>query len=247
MIALEENKWTKNFKQVGEILIEKYGKPKAILMVSAHWYTKGLFVQGEENPKQVYDMYGFPDALYQIKYPVKGYGPLSQRVMDLLGDQVLENNEWGIDHGAWTVLVHMFPEADIPVVQLSVDADRSPEELFLIGEKLSPLREEGYLIMASGNIVHNLYEADFSQEAGDERALVFDRDFMKWIKEGQREVYLNYHKHPHASFAAPTSDHLDPIFYALGALDGDKVEVFNQEATLNSLTMTSYFFSPLEE
>lgn len=247
MIALEENKWTKNFKQVGEILIEKYGKPKAILMVSAHWYTKGLFVQGEENPKQVYDMYGFPDALYQIKYPVKGYGPLSQRVMDLLGDQVLENNEWGIDHGAWTVLVHMFPEAEIPVVQLSVDADRSPEELFLIGEKLSPLREEGYLIMASGNIVHNLYEVDFSQEAGDERALVFDRDFMKWIKEGQRKVYLNYHKHPHASFAAPTSDHLDPIFYALGALDGDKVEVFNQEATLNSLTMTSYFFSPLEE
>lgn len=246
MIALEKNSWTENFQKMGQRIIEDYGQPKAILMVSAHWYTRGLFIQREEAPRQIYDMYGFPPALYDLTYPVKGSLDLSQRVEDLLGQDLEVNNDWGIDHGTWTVLVHMFPEAQIPVVQLSLDGRKSPEDLMDLGRRLRPLREEGYLIMASGNIVHNLSQVRFDYPGGDQRALDFDRDFVNWVKENQREAYLAYGGHPSASFAVPSPDHLHPIFYILGAKEeGDRLEVFNQEGTLYSLTMTSlYFYSP---
>ena len=122
MIALRDDEVTRGMKKVGDKIIEKYGKPKAILSISAHWYVKGTFIQTAEQPKQIYDMYGFPKELYELKYPVKGFKSLFDRVIELLGIKVKINNEWGIDHGTWTVLIHMFPKADIPVVELSVDS-----------------------------------------------------------------------------------------------------------------------------
>ena len=243
MIAIEKNSWTENFQDIGKKIIEKHGQPKGILMVSAHWFTKGFYIQDQENPKQIYDMYGFPAALYEVKYPVKGSRQLSQRVQDILGQEVEINNEWGIDHGAWSVLVHVFPKAGIPVVQLSVDARKSPEEVYEIGVKLSILREEGYLLMASGNIVHNLYDVKLNQESGNEDTLSFDKDFTDWVVTKEKKKYFSYEKHPSASYAVPTVDHLYPVFYALGASLGQELLVMNQDATLNSISMTSYIFS----
>ena len=154
MLALDHNEGTEKLRQVGQEIINRHGKPRAILSISAHWYTHGTYIQNEEEPRQIYDMYGFPQELYDFKYPAKGCPALADRVLSLLGESVSVNNKWGIDHGSWTVLCHMFPDADIPVVQLSVDADLSVEEIYRIGERLAPLREEGYLIFASGNVVH---------------------------------------------------------------------------------------------
>ena len=118
MIALRDDDITKGMKEIGDRILKQYGKPKAILAISAHWYTKGSFIQTEAEPRQIYDMYGFPKKLYEVKYPVKGCRDLSDRVIGLLGDTAKIDDSWGIDHGTWTVLVHMFPNADIPVVQL---------------------------------------------------------------------------------------------------------------------------------
>ena len=180
MIALEQNDITEGMKKIGKKVISEYGKPKAILAVSAHWYTRGTFTQSTKDPSQIYDMYGFPRELYQVKYPVHGDQALTDRIKGLLGNQVSIDDSWGIDHGTWTVLVHMFPKADIPVVQLSVDGTLTSEECFEIGKKLAPLREEGYLIFGSGNIVlvdvsdleffersflHRVYAGDKNQQA----------------------------------------------------------------------------------
>lgn len=117
MIALEHNEITEGMDRIGRAVESQFGRPRAILMVSAHWYTHGTFVQSAPEPRQVYDMYGFPKELYEVKYPAKGDGELTRKVQSLLGSAVAVNDDWGIDHGAWTVLVHMFPKADIPVVQ----------------------------------------------------------------------------------------------------------------------------------
>ena len=174
MIALENNEITVGMEKVGRHVIGKYGKPKAILAISAHWYTRGTCVQSVEQPKQVYDMYGFPEELYQVKYPVTGDKELTEKVETVLGDLVSVNNSWGIDHGTWTVLVHMFPKADIPVVQLSVDGTLTAEECYQVGQKLSALREEGYLIFGSGNVVHNLRRVEWDNPDGTEMTNAFN-------------------------------------------------------------------------
>ena len=133
MIALEDSQITENFKQIGDYIIDTYGKPKAILAISAHWFTRGSFCQDDENPRQIYDMYGFPQELYEVKYPAKGDKMLAEKIQKLLSDEGIRiNNEWGIDHGTWTVLVHMFPKADIPIVQLSVNGLASEDEVYQI-------------------------------------------------------------------------------------------------------------------
>lgn len=159
MIALENNLITQNLAELGRTL----PKPKGILAISAHWYLKKLCVQSDPLPRQVYDMQGFPEALYQVKYPAKGSIELTRRVLELL-ERAETNDSWGIDHGSWSVLHHLFPGAPYPVVQLSVDALSSPEELMEIGRALRPLRQEGWLILGSGNIVHNLLQARWDKK-----------------------------------------------------------------------------------
>ena len=175
MMALEHTETTNTFKSIGQNIINNYGKPKAILAVSAHWYTDGTYIQSTENPKQIYDMYGFPKELYEVVYSAKGDNELTQKVQQLLGDAVSIDDTWGIDHGMWTVLVHMFPDASVPVVQLSINKNLNPKEAYQLGTKLQSLRDEGYLIMGSGNIVHNLRRLEWDSPSGTPATIEFDR------------------------------------------------------------------------
>lgn len=243
MIALEDTEITRNFKKIGDYIIENYEKPKAILCISAHWFTRGNFTQNEEYPRQIYDMYGFPKQLYEVEYKVKGDSILSEKVLDLLKDEnVSLNNDWGIDHGTWTVLVHMFPKADIPVVQLSVNGIIGEREVYNIGKKLKDLRNEGYLILGSGNIVHNLRLTDWENEGGSKENKEFDKFIVENIKSQNFENVIKHRENPYSTYAVPTKDHFYPLLYVLGASEGDKVEVFNQVGTLGSISMTSFIF-----
>ena len=242
MIALKINEMTETLKKIGKNIIEKHGEPKAILCISAHWYTKDTFIQSTEIPNQVYDMFGFPNELYEVKYPVKGSKELIKDVEKILGNEVKINDDWGIDHGTWTVLVHMFPEAKIPVVQLSVNANLSANKAYKLGEKLAKLREKGYLIVGSGNIVHNLRKIEWDNPKGTQEADKFDRYILDNISKREDEKVIKYEEHEYSNYAVPTPDHFMPILYILGASQGEKPYIFNEMRELGSLSMTSYVF-----
>lgn len=242
MIALDHNQLTEEMNRIGNEIVSAYGKPKAILSISAHWYTHGSWIQSDPNPKQIYDMYGFPKELYEVKYPVSGSKELTEEVQSLLSKAVGINDQWGIDHGTWTVLVHMFPEHDIPVVQLSVDGDLKPEENYQIGKKLIPLREKGYLIFASGNVVHNLSRVEWDNPHGTAMADAFDEWIKAKILEKNDEAVIRYQQGPYADYAVPTPDHYLPLLYALGAADDDDAGIFNNVRNLGSMAMTGYAF-----
>ncbi len=242
MIALKINEMTETLKKVGKDIIEKHGEPKAILCISAHWYTKDTFIQSTEIPNQVYDMFGFPNELYEVKYPVKGSKELTKDVEKILGNEVKINDDWGIDHGTWTVLVHMFPEAKIPVVQLSVNANLSANKAYKLGEKLAKLREKGYLIVGSGNIVHNLRKIEWDNPKGTQEADKFDRYILDNISKREDKKVIKYKEHEYSNYAVPTPDHFMPILYILGASQGEKPYIFNEMRELGSLSMTSYIF-----
>lgn len=243
MLALADDEVAHGLARVGRRIVEGWGKPRAILAVSAHWCTDGLFVQSAAEPRQIYDMYGFPPELYEVKYPVKGDAGLTGRVRDLLGGRVGVDDGWGIDHGTWTVLVHMFPDASVPVVQLSVDATRTPAELFEAGRLLAPLRDEGYLVLGSGNVVHNLGRVDWERpDSASEETRAFDADVVSRVLAHDDAGVLGYEALPHARYAAPTPEHFLPLVYLLGAADGDDAEVFNDVCNLGSIAMTGFLF-----
>lgn len=242
MVALRDDEITRGMREIGEKIIAQYGKPKAILSISGHWFVPGTFVQKTETPKQVYDMYGFPHELYEVKYPVTGDAALSDRVLSLLGDEVRVNNDWGIDHGTWTVLVHMFPKADIPVVQLSVNRRLSPAQCYALGQKLAALRVEGYLIFGSGNIVHNLRMVEWDNPGGTEKTLKFNQYIIEKMEARDDQAVINYTNHPDAVYAVPTPDHYLPLLYVLGAAEGEQATVFNNLCNLGSMAMTGFAF-----
>ena len=242
MIALKINEMTETLKKIGKNIIEKHGEPKAILCIAAHWHTKDTLIQSSEIPNQIYDMFGFPNELYEVKYPVKGSKELTKDVEKILGNEVKINDDWGIDHGTWTVFVHMFPEAKIPVVQLSVDANLSANKAYKLGEKLAKLREKGYLIVGSGNIVHNLRKIEWDNPKGTQEADKFDRYILENISKREDEKVIKYEEHEYSNYAVPTPDHFMPILYILGASQGEKPYIFNEMRELGSLSMTSYIF-----
>ena len=242
MLALEDTKVTRGLQSLGKQIIMKFGKPKAILAVSAHWYTKGTFVQSTALPRQVYDMYGFPQELYRFKYPAKGSFTLTHRVLSLMGDKVSVNNKWGIDHGTWTVLCHIFPNADVPVVQLSVDATLAKEELYGIGRSLSPLRDEGYLIFASGNVVHNLMRVDWENANGSPECIAFNDAITGYVLARNDKAVMEYESVPNAAYAVPTPEHYLPLIYMLGAAENETPTVFNDHCELGAIAMTGYAF-----
>ncbi|MBQ9045148.1 MAG: 4,5-DOPA dioxygenase extradiol [Oscillospiraceae bacterium] len=242
MIALRDDAITRGMAKIGQSVLAQYGKPKAILAVSAHWYVPGTFVQKTETPKQIYDMYGFPQALYEVQYPAKGDAALSGRVLELLSGEVTVNNNWGIDHGIWTVLVHMFPEADIPVVQLSVDRRLSPARCYALGQKLAALREEGYLIFGSGNVVHNLRLVEWNNPGGTAQTVRFNDHIIDRIRARDDAAVIGYADAPDAAYAVPTPDHFLPLLYILGAAEGEQPLVFNNVCNLGSMAMTGFAF-----
>lgn len=241
MIALEKNELTRTFNRLGNEVIETFGRPKAILSLSAHWHTGKSYVQSSPSPRQLYDMYGFPRELYEVRYELKGFRPLTDRVLSLLPSTEI-NDDWGIDHGTWTVLSHMFPDASIPVVQLSIDRNCSPRSSYELGQALSPLREEGFLIFISGNIVHNLSRVEWDNEGGSPEADRFDAYITSAVTVRDDEKIISCRDHPDSAYAAPTADHFLPLLYALGAAAGEKPCLFNQVRNLGSISMTGYAF-----
>lgn len=242
MMALETTDVTQSFSRLGEQILKEYGTPKAILMISAHWFTHGTYIQSAAVPKQIYDMYGFPQELYEVNYPVKGSASLTNAVLNLLGKDISINDAWGIDHGAWTVLLHMFPDASIPVVQLSVNHDLSPQASYELGQKLMPLRQAGYLIMGSGNTVHNLREADWDNPGGTAATHRFNDYIIDAVTSGHYEPVIGYTAHHDASYAVPTPDHFLPLLYCLGAAGTDNAVAFNTTCSLGSIAMTGFTF-----
>lgn len=192
-------------------------------------------------------MYGFPQELYDVVYPAKGDSTLTNKVQQLLGNSVSINDSWGIDHGMWTILVHMFPDASIPVVQLSINKYLSSKEMYELGVKLQALRDEGYLIMGSGNIVHNLRRLEWDNPSGTAATIEFDQYISKAVLENDVDTVVNYTSHPHASYAAPTPDHYLPLIYIMGASEGASPTVFNQSYNTGSLSMTGFIFEDNNE
>lgn len=241
MNAIEDNEYSRAWKRMGEML----PKPKAIIAISAHWFTRGTKIMNEGNPKTIHDMYGFPLELYKVIYNTPGSPELAKLVAGLITKETTFDNSWGIDHGTWSVLVHMFPKRDIPVFQISIDANATPNQHYKIGQELSVLREQGVLILASGNIVHNLRLVDWHQKNKVfDWAYEFDDFINKNIKNYNHDNILNYGGEGIiAKLSVPTTDHFNPLLYALGASRSDDIiSVFNKSCELGSLTMTSYIW-----
>ncbi|MHB8128379.1 MAG: 4,5-DOPA-extradiol-dioxygenase [Mobilitalea sp.] len=240
MNAVEDNKYTMGWEDIAR----KIPKPEAILVVSAHWYTKGTKINDSSNPTMTYDMYGFPKELYEIVYDCSGAPIIAHEAINLISRDVTIDNSWGIDHGAWSVLVKMYPKKDIPVFQLSIDENASPEEHYEIGKQLKSLREKGVLILGSGNVVHNLRMVNWSMEDGFDWADEFDDYTRDNILQKNNLKVVNYAKSGQsAKLAVPTTDHFYPLLYVLGASDEkDQITVYNNENMMGSLSMTSYIF-----
>jgi 4,5-DOPA dioxygenase extradiol len=243
MNAIEDNVWSRGFSTLGQRL----PRPKAILAVSAHWYVRGTATTANENPPTIHDFGGFPEPLYEVEYPAKGDPALANRVVDLLGADVASTSqEWGLDHGTWSVLCHLRPEADCPVVQLSIDLRLKASGHVEIGRALAPLREEGVLILGSGNIVHNLGDAFGRMRSGDVATPVwaaeFDRAAVSGLEKHDTATLAHLIESPSARKAHPTPEHYLPLLYAAGAAGDDAVSFPITGFDLGSLSMRSVVF-----
>ncbi len=216
-------------------------RPKAVLCVSAHWETRGLFVTASARPETIHDFYGFPRALFDVRYPAPGDPDLARRVAALLGEKrVRLDPARGLDHGAWSVLAAMYPEADVPVVQLSLDTGEPGEFHLAAAEKLAPLRREGVLILASGNIVHNLGLFSFHDPKPLDWALRFDAEVRQRLTRGDVKSLLEPHAlGPDAKLAVPTLEHYLPLLYAAALRGPDEPLEFFNSRVWGSLSMTS--------
>lgn len=220
---------------------ESMPRPKAILMVSAHWFVEGVAVTAMEAPRTIHDFSGFPDELYRIDYPAPGDPALAVRASGLIAPEpVAFDQDWGLDHGTWSVLVHVYPNADIPVVQLSIDRTRPPEFHFEMGRRLAPLREEGVLIAGSGDVVHNLRAARSGTPPYD-WAERFEARVRDSLEAGPREVLVDYPAlGEDAMLSIPTPDHYLPLLYVLGASEPDEpISFYSDEIDLAAVSMMS--------
>lgn len=227
MNVLEENRYTQAWRALGKSL----PRPQAIIAISAHWYTHGTAVTAMQSPRTIHDFGGFPDALYATRYPAPGSPELAQEIADLLAPVVVQpDQKWGFDHGCWGVLIKMYPEADIPVVQLSIDADKPAAWHYALGRKLAAMRERGVMIVASGNVVHNLRMLRW-QDGAD--AWPWANSFNEFVREhisfrGDPTAHplINFMQHENARLANPTPEHYLPLLYVLGTQQPDDPVTF---------------------
>lgn len=240
MNAITDNVYHRKWQELGKSL----PRPKAILSVSAHWLTRGTKVTGMEHPKTIHDFGGFPKQLFDQEYPALGAPLLAKETTELVSyTTVAMDDSWGLDHGTWSVLLPMYPAADIPVYQLSIDYDKPMQYHYEIGKQLSKLRDKGVLIIGSGNLVHNLGAVDWS--GGNkvyDWAQEFDTTFTNWIQKGDHASILDYQKilGKTATMAHPSYDHLLPLFYILGLQQkGENVSFFNEQFDMASISMKS--------
>ena len=214
--ALAENDYTRAWAGIGEQL----PRPKAILSVSAHWYVPASAVTASAKPRTIHDFGGFPRELYQFEYPAPGSPELAGRVREMLGPTSVKFDErWGLDHGTWSVLCHVFPQADIPVVQLSIDETQPPEYHYEIGKRLAPLRDEGVLIIGSGNLVHNLHTYAWGSHKVEpfDWAIRFEQQARELLLKGDHAPLIGYEALGRdAKLSAPTPEHYLPLIYVIG-------------------------------
>jgi len=242
MNGIEDTEFSRRWTQMAK----EIPTPKAVLVVSAHWFTKGTKITAMDFPKTIHDFGGFPQELFDVQYPAPGNPVLANETKELLHSAHVElDHDWGLDHGAWTVVRHMYPDANIPVLQLSIDHTKGPQYHYDLAKELYALRKKGVLILGSGNMVHNLrmvawdrlndaeYSYDWAKNINDK--------FKSLIQDGDHKPLINYSKlGKEALLAIPTPEHYLPLMYTLGAKGAkDDVSFFNDKAVGGSLTMTS--------
>jgi 4,5-DOPA dioxygenase extradiol len=240
MNIIYKNDYTKSLQKLGTSL----PTPDAILVVSAHWLTKGTFVCSADEPEQIYDFYGFPDELYAVKYHPPGAREVAESIAsELKSDNIQTDNTWGIDHASWAVLVHMFPRADIPTFEMSLDILKNEREHYTLGKKLSYLRRKNILIIGSGNIVHNLRQVDFDENA---KPFAWAIEFDEYIKEAllqkDHDRLLRYKElSPVSRLAVPTNDHYLPFLYSAALQEeGEKIEFIHESIKNGSMSMRCF-------
>jgi len=217
MNALMDNSYTEGWRRIGD----RTPRPKAILSISAHWYVPGTGVTISTAPRTIHDFGGFPRELYQVQYPAPGDPDLARRVQKLLAPLPVQlDDSWGLDHGIWSVIRHVYPEADVPVVQLSIDETQPPSFHFEIGRKLAVLRDEGILVAGSGNLVHNLHSYAWGRHMPDpyDWAVRFEEQARQMMVAGDVKPLIDYERLGRdAMLSIPTPDHYLPLLYVLGA------------------------------
>jgi len=246
MNAIEENEFSLEWQRIGKNL----PKPNAILCISAHWLTRGTFVTAMEQPKTIHDFGGFPKALFDVQYPAAGSPQLAKDTVDIVKSVAVGlDDEWGLDHGAWSVLKHLYPNADVPVIQMSIDYYKPASFHYELGKQLAALRRKGILIIGSGNMVHNLgmvawdkmnidnYAFDWATEANEK--------MKSFINQNSHQPLLDYKNQGKAfELSIPTPDHYFPMIYGLALQEKDETaHFFNDKAVMGSLTMTSFRIS----
>ena len=236
MNAIRGNRFRLTWEELGRRL----PRPRAILCVSAHWETRDAYVTATESPETIHDFYGFPKALFDVRYPAPGNPALARRVAELVSsERVRLDPGRGLDHGAWSVLVAMYPEADVPVVQLSMDTGRPGRHHYELARQLAPLRDEGVLVMASGNIVHNLRQFDFRDPTPLAWASRCDAEIRAHVVAGRHDALMVYPTHDEGRLAVPTPEHYLPLLYAIALQQpGERVEFLNAKVQ-GSISMTS--------
>lgn len=240
MNGIEDNEFSAQWASIAKDIPQ----PKAVIVVSAHWFTRGTHLTAMDFPKTIHDFGGFPQALFDVQYPAPGSPLIAAEAAALIhSTPVGMDHDWGLDHGAWTVVRHMYPKADIPVLQLSIDYHKTPEEHYSIAAELYQLRKKGVLIMGSGNMVHNLRMLNWEMMNGGgyDWALEVNSKFKELIMNNDHQPLISYQQLGRAAMLAiPTPEHYLPLIYTLG-LKNDKegVTLFNDKAIGGSLTMTS--------
>ncbi|MDZ7330735.1 MAG: 4,5-DOPA dioxygenase extradiol [candidate division KSB1 bacterium] len=235
MNAIEENEFSRAWIELGK----KLPQPKAILCISAHWETLGTQVTAMDAPRTIHDFYGFPAKLYRQRYPASGSPQLAERIRQALDPVLVEFDfQWGLDHGTWSVLMRLFPSANIPVVQLSLNRTMPPTVHYQLGKSLRPLRDEGVLIIGSGNMVHNLGIMRWQDMAFD-WAAEFDLILKRLIEVRDHEAIVNYQQFGRAAqLAIPTNEHFLPLLYVLAVQDADEpISFFAEKVTFGSISM----------
>ncbi len=240
MNTLEHNRYTEAWRALGAGLPEV----RAVLAISAHWYTNATMVTAMARPRTIHDFFGFPDELFAVEYPAPGSPEVAAEVAEVARPTWvgLDQDSWGLDHGTWSVLAHVLPDADVPVVQLSINALEPLEHHVALGRRLAPLRDRGVLVLASGNVVHNLRRLDWSApDGGSDWARRFDEAARATVVDGPGDV-LRLREHSDFPLACPTPDHFVPLLYlaALAAEDATAPEVLVDGYAYGGLSMTSY-------
>lgn len=239
MNAIEDNEFSQRWRAMGK----EIAQPAAVLCISAHWYTRGTFVTAMDFPRTIHDFGGFPKALSEVQYPAPGNAELAAETKQLINKtEVGLDHEWGLDHGTWSVVKQMYPEANIPVLQLSIDYKQSPQWHFELAAELAALRRKNVLIIGSGNMVHNLAMVNWAMpDTGYDWALEMNEKFRKDISEENIEALVNYSGYGEAGkLAIPTPDHYLPLLYTLGLKEkGEGIEFFNDKVLMGSVNMTN--------